>query len=513
MTRFTRRSRASAAALLSALLVTTGCEKGFFAEPAPTYPASLALQYNVATASATDPRAAFDSANNLRIRVTGPGVSIDTVLPFTPAEETRVRLALDSVQENHTYRAEVMVRRGADVLLAGVTTTEINEDEAAVASVSLAVAPIAANAITTGFFHTCALDEAGAAYCWGANSAGQLGTGDNTASSTPVAVAGDLRFVQITASFNRTCALTAAGQVFCWGAVPRAASTNVPTLVATNERFTSITAGHSYVCGLTAEQSAFCWGNNSKGELGTGDTTFAATPVPVSGGLSFQSITTGLSHTCGIATDGRSFCWGWNAFGQSGTGISSAAIVAPSLVGGGHTFSSLSAGASTTCGIAGAQTLCWGGDYFGSLGTGAPSNGTMRVVLPAEVVGGHTFRAVRTPDENSIFAPTCGLTASGNAFCWGANSHGQLGNAGTFATCTNQTEQFNCTGSPVAVAGGLPFASIAPGSIHTCAITSDKRLYCWGDNESGQLGIGSPPTASVPVEVTGGITWPRGTTP
>ena len=71
--------------------------------------------------------------------------------------------------------------------------------------------------ISGGYAHACALTGAGAAYCWGLNDAGQLGTGTTTSSATPVPVAGGLKFVTITAGGSHTCALTGAGTAYCWG--------------------------------------------------------------------------------------------------------------------------------------------------------------------------------------------------------------------------------------------------------------------------------------------------------
>jgi alpha-tubulin suppressor-like RCC1 family protein len=78
---------------------------------------------------------------------------------------------------------------------------------------------------------------------------------------------------------------------------------------------------------------------------------------------------------------------------------------------------------------------------------------------------------------------TCALTSGGIAHCWGSNSRGQLGDG----TTTSHP-------APVAVTGGLTFQLIEAGGFgigHTCALTSDGSAYCWGDNERGQLGIGT----------------------
>jgi alpha-tubulin suppressor-like RCC1 family protein len=90
----------------------------------------------------------------------------------------------------------------------------------------------------------------------------------------------------------------------------------------------------------------------------------------------------------------------------------------------------------------------------------------------------------------------CAITAAGGAFCWGANESGQLGN-GTAAR----------SAQPVAVTGEHTFTAISPGAAHTCALAADSTAWCWGDNRAGQLGSGSMSALAmtIPVAVTGGM--------
>ena len=86
------------------------------------------------------------------------------------------------------------------------------------------------------------------------------------------------------------------------------------------------------------------------------------------------------------------------------------------------------------------------------------------------------------PDQRfaAIFAGgqfTCGVAADGQAWCWGLNFSGELGNGG-----------YQDSLAPLPVTGGLYFSTLAPGGIHVCGITMDQQLYCWGNNEFGQLG-------------------------
>jgi hypothetical protein len=83
---------------------------------------------------------------------------------------------------------------------------------------------------------------------------------------------------------------------------------------------------------------------------------------------------------------------------------------------------------------------------------------------------------------------TCGLTSSGAAYCWGANSNGQLGDGTTTDSNAN---------GPQRVLGGLKFASNQPGAFHTCGLTTRGATYCWGRNVEGQLGDGTTTSSGV----------------
>jgi alpha-tubulin suppressor-like RCC1 family protein len=89
---------------------------------------------------------------------------------------------------------------------------------------------------------------------------------------------------------------------------------------------------------------------------------------------------------------------------------------------------------------------------------------------------------------------SCGVTTDNRAYCWGENHYGQLGD-GTFGTDRVR---------PAAVLGGLQFVQVSLSGAHTCGVTTDRRLYCWGFNFFGQLGDGSSLHQHAPVVVAGG---------
>ncbi len=95
---------------------------------------------------------------------------------------------------------------------------------------------------------------------------------------------------------------------------------------------------------------------------------------------------------------------------------------------------------------------------------------------------------------------SCGVTEDGRAYCWGGNDKGQLGDGTTFFNATRNT--------PSAVIGGLRFRHVSAGYEHTCGVTTENRVYCWGLNFWGQLGNGTEGSdhfqVATPAEVVGG---------
>jgi len=87
----------------------------------------------------------------------------------------------------------------------------------------------------------------------------------------------------------------------------------------------------------------------------------------------------------------------------------------------------------------------------------------------------------------------CGITTDDKAYCWGRNAEGQLG-VGAAAGSGFYPR-------PIAVAGAHRFRSVSAGSLHTCGVTIDRVLFCWGLNDFGQLGDGTTITRRLPTRV------------
>lgn len=173
-------------------------------------------------------------------------------------------------------------------------------------------------------------------------------------------------------------------------------------------------------------------------------------------------------------------------------------------------ITAISAGGGHTCVLTREGGVkCWGSNRFGQIGNGVNrkcnrfGKCTKPVARrPADVVG--LARGVKAIAAGG--SHTCALMSGGGVKCWGYNASGQLGNGQT--PCSDaQTCVKNVSSRPVDVVGlQSGVRAIAVGDHHTCAITSNGGVKCWGDNENGQLGTHTTEwrrNRSTPVDVVG----------
>jgi len=366
-----------------------------------------------------------------------------------------------------------------------------------IARIVVAGTPTVHGSLAVGYHHTCALTAVGEAYCWGSNNHGQLGDESLTHRSTPTAVSGGLRFVQLTAGVWHTCGLTAEGKAYCWGAnvdgalgTGTTSSQTSPTAVIGNLSFELLEAGGNHTCGISTSGGTYCWGANESGQLGVGlfsiPSNFPRSPTLVVGGERFTTLTAGLQHTCGISTNGT-WCWGSNFQGQLGDQTNTDRSV-PTPVSGGQIYQAVSSGAFHTCAkLSNAQWHCWGDNFYGQLGDGTVIDRT----VPTPVAGSIAFARLDGATLN-----TCAVAISGSAFCWGTDRYDQFGNGTAGDSFT-----------PTPVSGGLNFTRIGTGTQHTCGMTTLGTAYCWGHGDVGQIGNGILDIHSVPTAVAGGLTF------
>ncbi|HWO87852.1 MAG TPA: hypothetical protein VNL98_01750 [Gemmatimonadales bacterium] len=377
--------------------------------------------------------------------------------------------------------------------------------------------------IAVGASHTCALTWRGEAWCWGSNGYGQLGIGsaDHQAHRSAERAAPHLVLQSIAAGRAHTCGLDTAGAAWCWGhnengqigaEGPDAQCRTpdgtepcrpAPARVGGGRSFVAIAVGSTFSCGLDGAGTAWCWGGNRfqqhsvlgtrdpgtcsetvAGEGGGEEASFpcgARSPVQVAGAPRLVAIRSGWTHSCGLGADGSAYCWGSNQHGELGSGgagrIDGAVRVAgaPALV-------SVEPGSRHTCGLARDGAIwCWGSNESGALGVdstaescasdsggGAPLRRVPCALRPVRVQSTTYFRFLETGPLLS-----CALDRDGAAHCW-----------------PSRDARGNLTGRrPEPYAMGRPLVSISTGYV-TCGLDRNGIAVCRGWNDGGQLGAG-----------------------
>jgi len=303
-----------------------------------------------------------------------------------------------------------------------------------------------AKMISVGSASSCAVLASGAVLCWGDNQEGQLGNGRNVTSATPVFVSG----------------------------LSNAASVSV---------------GDVHACAVTADGQVLCWGDNQFGQLGNGTTVDSNVPVAAVGLAAAKEVSCGGNHCCALARDGSVSCWGQTdniPLGRMGdtnvcpfpTDVSAAL---------GATVSAITVGSDRACAILENGTaVCFGSNEYGKLG-GGDNNAH---AAPVAVRGLVNATKIVLGDDHA-----CALLANGTVSCWGWKGDHLLGN--DQALGANEVE----SSIPIPVIGLSGIVDLAAGDFHTCAISENGSISCWGCNGSGQLGDDMT-TGSLPVTVS-----------
>jgi alpha-tubulin suppressor-like RCC1 family protein len=336
--------------------------------------------------------------------------------------------------------------------------------------------------VASGGSHSCAILTSGGVVCWGLNSAGQLGNGSTTNSSTPVAVSGlSAGVASIAIGGDTSCAVLTSGAIKCWGDDSNgqlgdgSPSTNSSTPVSVSGITTGVLVDVSltHTCAVITGGAVTCWGSG-----------IGAAPVALAGISSGATdVTVGLYHSCAVVV-GAVKCWGNNGWGQLGNNTTSSSGTTPvTAVASGGT--AVTAGGEFTCAVVSGGAKCWGLNMVGELGNGSTTNSSTPVAVSGLSAG------VASISTGSLH--TCALLIGGALKCWGSNSRGQLGNGST----TNATTATDVSGIP---SGAI---SLGVGNSQACAVLTGGTMKCWGRNDVGQLGDGSTANSSVPVFVSG----------
>ncbi|QVK16776.1 DUF5011 domain-containing protein [Mycoplasmatota bacterium] len=390
--------------------------------------------------------------------------------------------------------------------------------------------------VSLGYYHSSAITSEGRMFTWGRNNDSQLGDGTTTNKSNPTEITsnfnnlGDGETITKVSLGNNSSAITSEGRIYTWGyngygqlGDGTTTSRNTPTEITSKfnlgvgETIQELSLGCHHSSAITSEGKIFTWGRNNDSQLGDGTTTNKSTPTEITSNFNdvvvekiylpisetIQKLSLGTYHSLAITSEGRIFTWGFNDYGQLGDGTTTARNTPTEITGNfnlgeGETITEVSLGYSNTSVITSeGRIFTWGCNNTSQLGDGT----TTARYTPTEITShfylgdGETITKVSLGKYHSS-----AITSEGRIFTWGNNYYGQLGDGTTTAryTPTEITSHFN-------LGEGETITEVILGCTHSSAITSEGRIFTWGNNNYGQLGDGTTTNKSIPTEITIGV--------
>lgn len=370
---------------------------------------------------------------------------------------------------------------------------------------AMPVAPVGLSAgarIFASSSHACAL-QSNHLLCWGNNLNGQLGLDESIVRRTPFTLStfsntSDISTAGQTAGTFQAlhgCAVDD-GELYCWGdnsagqlgfssagayPTPRLVSLPMVTQVHTVEQGTiTISAGEAYA-----------FGSNTGGRLGNGGTDTLRTPTLVDLAGSEDEAWLGARHGC-ARQGGNVYCWGTDTLGQLGRGATVAGdsdLTPGEAVMGVNDAVQLAVGHEFSCVRRGADVVsCWGSNTNSQLGVPTPA--VSRVALD---IAGITFPM----DVSAGYQHACAISRAsaaetfGQVVCWGRNAEGQAGAPPSAEI------------APTPISGLADAVHVAAYQFHSCAIRENGTVWCWGHNDNHQFGNGTNVDSASPVQVSG----------
>jgi alpha-tubulin suppressor-like RCC1 family protein len=324
------------------------------------------------------------------------------------------------------------------------------------------------------------------------------------------------------------------GQVSCWGrnndeqtgvsCLPPTGpngfcsdEVDAPALIPSFGGVTSFALGGVVSCAFTpgTATGVSCWGSNGAGQLAhspgangdhVNDDDAYGNNVPQDIGVpGIKQFAMGLNHVCALLSSGTVACWGMNGSGELANGLWNGNSSTPTVIKDLTNVDNIGSGADTVCAVSGGKVKCWGANSAGQAGH-VPTNDQQCsngpcVVTPTEIAGLSSVREIASGPDN--YKQMCAVKTDGTVWCWGVDS-ALIGHDGASdPTCEN--DQARCTFVPAKVEGLSEIDHVQIGITSACAQKHDGTIWCWGDNQYGQLGPnGTVGTSSfTPLQITG----------
>lgn len=338
---------------------------------------------------------------------------------------------------------------------------------------------------------------------------------------------------QVASGDLHSCALRANGTVVCWGSnrygqigaksgdssfeildtigLATEASVDYQRYARVVEGLSDVRlleAGGYHTCALRKDGAVRCWGESDIGQLGNGDfslsecdgTPCSRRPVEAKGLKNVQSLALGAGLSCAVHTDGRLSCWGGSAVGVDPATLArcdrTPCATEPVLVPTEAAVSEVAVAGTHACLIdEGGSVACWGNNRYGQIGTAKPPFETVQNVSILLDVDRPT--KVTLPGHAVALFMTqnantsCARLEDRSLYCWGQNDLGQLGAGVVDQACaTGLDSKSACAITPQKlIVRGDDVARYLIGTRHGCALTRARTLSCWGLGTDGQLGV------------------------
>jgi len=237
---------------------------------------------------------------------------------------------------------------------------------------------------------------------------------------------------------------------------------------------------------IQTDNTLWAWGANLAGCISDSSTISKSAPNQVQNDKTWMAISNGIDFTLFLTQAGQLYAAGSNLYGQLGDGTAGAMANKSSPVFlSGNFWKQLDCGSYFSAAIDNNNRLwLWGNGGSGNLGNLSTTNTSSPVQT--------SFQTTDWKQVSCGYNFVCAIKANGTLWSWGLNNFGQLGRNAFGGSVS----------SPIQIQGLSTWESVSCGREHVLAITTDKKLYVWGKNDFGQLGLSDSIKRNSPIHVS-----------